>query len=716
MDGKSILLLTFFTSFSNICVTSEKNIYIFNSTLNHNTLDCFKNSSVYCRDLDYVLGIISNTSEHKYRRSIKIHVLGEQLLQKNHNLTDLHNFVLSGYADSVIRCTSRKGLIILSSEDIGIANLTFLNCGSKQASQNKNTIFFLAGLFFSNITDITVTGCMITNSTGIGMALLNVGGHVNFIHTHFTGNKNNSMNGSKIHHGLAYVGGGLIVEFNSTNAQHSSNNKYYLYNCTFINNGCTWNAKNVTDPTEADNKHVIFGCGGGMAMAFKGKSKNNTVHMEKCKFLNNLADWGGGYYFLFEDKANSNFVLMKHVTIKFNHGVLSGGGGRFFFNPCFNLTEMTYLQPNYFMQENCYYFNNYAGWGGGVSVFGSSLSSTTLSFIDSHWVQNKALVGTALGFLSGLNTQQGWLNKQLSCGGMPYKVELLNCEFKCNSITDKGSSENFIVGTGTIYVEEAAINMENVSLSFNKGTPLVLDLSDVSISGNVSFHNNSGYEGGAIALYGRSKIILKKDSTLNFTSNSAFLRGGAIYAYSQGPNLKAFHANLLDRSTCFFTYELNKPPNDWSATVIFEDNMAPDKSGKSIYCDTLQFCRVYGSISKALEWKPFIYVNSKVGEPEIVTDPVEIYTFNYNWVGFPGQKLTPKVTLKDEKGQPTNGLLKMSLSNSETGVNLGEQVSEYIYISDDKSSVPINFVSNNLKEEFNLTLSSVYTQIIKTTV
>ena len=719
MDGKYILLLAIFMSFNNFFVTSERNIYVSNSTRSHNSIDCFKNSSVYCRTLDYVLEIISNASKsgHKYRTSIKIHVLGDQLLEENHNLTGLYNFVLSGDGNSVIRCLSRRGLIILSSEDIGVEHLTFLNCGSKQASQNKNTIFFLAGLFFSNIINVNVTGCMITNSTGIGMALLNVGGHVTFIHTHFTGNKNNSMNGNKIREGLAYVGGGLIIEFNdSTNAQHSSNNEYFLYNCTFINNGCTWNAKNEIDPTEADKKDVIFGCGGGMAMTFKGKSKNNSVHMENCTFSENLADWGGGYYFLFENKANGNFVLLKNVTAKSNHGVLSGGGGRFFFDPCFNFSEMTYLPPNYFVQENCSYFDNQAGWGGGVSVFGSSLSNTNLSFTNSHWVNNQALVGAALGFLSGLNTQQEWLNNEYSCSGMPYKVELLNCQFKCNRITNKGSFQNFFVGTGTIYVEEASIKMENVFLSSNNGTPLVLDLSDVYISGNVTFCNNSGNEGGAMALYGRSKIILKKYSNLTFTSNTAFLRGGAIYAYSQGPNLKAYHANLLERSTCFFTYEFNEPPNNWSASVIFEDNKAPKKSGKSIYCDTLQFCRTYGSISKALEWKPFIYVNSSAGEPEIVTDPVKIHTFNYNWVGFPGQKLSPDVTLKDEKDQPTNGLLKMSLSNSETGVHLGEQVSEYIYISDGKSSVPINFVSSKLKEEFDLTLSSVYTQVIKTTV
>ena len=729
MGGKYIFFFAVFITFSILCLTYEHNIFISNST-GQNRPDCVTNSSLKCKTLDYVLRIITNAS--KLRASTKIQVQDNQLLLENYNLTGLNNFVLSGDVKSpgrsVIKCKSHRGLIILSSKDIVIESITFLNCGSEQKSQNNVDVSFHAGLFFSNITNVKVDDCVITNSTGIGMALLDVGGHVNFTQTSFTENVNNSRYGSQVKYGLAHVGGGLIIEFTynySENVRSSSNNSYTFYKCTFINNGCTWNAKQEPEPQEADGNNVIFGCGGGLAMTFKGNANSNFVYLEQCIFRKNLADWGGGYYFLFEKNTVNNIVKFRNVTAESNYGVFSGGGGRFFIQPCFNFSEAVKVQNNFFEQEDCWYSNNSAGWGGGVSVYGSSgkienptFNRSMMTFVNSCWIHNQAVVGSALGFLATSIEQRNKFVEN-DCNGLPYTVELQNCEFRDNKIcSNMQRYEQSIVGTGTVYVDVASVVLKNVLFSSNNGTALVLDLSSVYILGNVSFHNNSGDEGGAVALFGRSKIVLGENSSLLFNSNNAALRGGAIYAYSQGPNLKAFKVNLLYRSTCFFSYiDSSIQPGNWSARVTFSNNLAPKKSGKSVYCDTLQFCRNYGSLSEALEWKPvFSYENRTEDEPDIVTDPVNMSTLHSYWIGFAGQQLSPKVILLDEKGQPTNGLLKMSLKDSDDHVKLAKRVSKYIYISENKSSVPISFNSRKETGDFKLTLSSVYTQVIKTTV
>ena len=726
MGAKYILFFVVLSNFSNLCLTYEHQIFISNST-GRNTPDCVTNSNLTCQTLDYAFGKIANVSEPDYvnlRNSTKIQVQGNQLLLENYTLTGLDNFVLSGNR-SVIKCESHRGLIILSSKDIVIEHVTFLNCGSEQKSQNKANISFHAGLFFSSITNLNVNDCVIINSTGIGMALLDVGGYVMFTHTHFTGNRKNSRNGSQVLHGLAQVGGGLIIEFtynNTENVQSSSNNSYVFYKCNFTYNGCTWNTKQETEPEEADRNNVIFGCGGGLAMTFKGNAQGNFVFLDHCIFKNNLADWGGGYYFLFEEKTVQNVVKLRNVTAESNYGIFSGGGGRFYFDPCFNYSEVMKVMPNWFEQENCSYYNNSAGWGGGVSVFGSSGKEKNpkidrnMVFVNSHWIHNQAVVGSALGFLA---TSIEHRNKfvENECNGLPYTVELQSCVFRDNKITSKmGESEQSVVGTGTLYVDVASIVLKNVSFFSNNGTALVLDLSNVYIFGNVSFYDNSGNEGGAVALYGRSRIVLGENSSLMFTSNTAALRGGAIYAYSQGPNLKAFKSHLLDRSTCFFSYiNPSALPGSWLAEVTFMNNSAPGKSGRSVYCDTLQFCRNYGNLAEALQWNHvFHYDNSTDGEPNIVTDPVVMSTLNSNWIGFAGQHISPNITLLDEKNQATNGLLKMTLNDQD--VKLAKHVSEYIYISDGKSSVPVSFNSKKETGDFKLTLSSVYTQVIKTTV
>ena len=717
--------------------TFENNVFIFSNSTGHNKIDCITNSSIHaCATLDYVFGIMSNESKfpelaYKLRRSTKIEVYGEQFLQENYNLTGLYYFALRGVGDverSVVKCKSHRGLVILSSEDVAIEHMTFVNCGSIQRNEDIKNVSFQAGLFFSNITNVSVTDCIIINSTGIGMALLNVGGHVMFAYTKFIGNMNISTNGSKVKSGLAHVGGGIIIEFtynDTENIQSSNNNHYMFYKCSFIRNGCKWNTKNDPEPKEADKNHVIFGCGGGLGMTFKENAHGNIVHLMNCTFAKNLADWGGGYYFFFDNKSQNNSVHLSNVTAESNHAVFSGGGGRFYFTPCFNYTEILSVPRNYFHQELCHYLNNYAGWGGGVSVFGSTVYNEdgkhqSLLFSNCHWISNKAIVASALGFVSNAIRLQQWYVRN-NCSGLPYTVELKNCEFRENKIsTTFQENKKFLVGIGTVYVDEAPIRMQNVYFTLNDGTPLVLDLTSVYIRGYVSFYSNSGDEGGAIALYGRSTIILHKNSNLTFVSNTAHLRGGAIFAYSQGPNLKAFQVHLLYRSTCFFSYiEPGVQPSSWSGVhVVFQNNSAPSGSGKSVYCDTLQFCRAYGSIKVALQWKPvFKYLNSTPNEPEIVTDPVEINTTNSDWTGFPGQQLIPNITLFDEKEQKTNGLFKMSLTQlANSKVKVGKHVSKYIYISDGRSSVPVSFESKNLTGRFNLTLSSVYTQVIKTTV
>ena len=397
------------------------------------------------------------------------------------------------------------------------------------------------------------------------MALVNVGGMVAFSHTYFTGNIFRSENGSKVESGIAHVGGGLTIEFTyskNDKAFAGKNNIYKFHNCSFINNGCNWNEKNASNPTEGNGENVIFGCGGGIAATFKSHSEGNAIQLIDCILRDNIADWGGGYYVLFEGKSFNNVAYFRNVSMESNYAALSGGGVRF-----------SFLQ----------------------------------------WSR-------------------------------------------------------------------------------------------------------------ALDMFGRSRIILGENSHLYFTSNRASLRGGAIYAYSQGPNLKAFTGNLLVRSSCFFGYiNTSVPPRRWSARVTFAKNSAPSKSGKSVYCDTLQFCRSYGNVKSALQWSPVFHYTKNTheydAEPEIMTDPVQMNTSKNHWSGFIGESISPKVTLLDEKGDATKGLLKLSvISSDNSSIHLGKRVSHYIYINDGKSSVPISFNGNSSKENFRVRLSAVYTQMMEITV
>lgn len=713
----------------------DHNITVSNET-GHNDFECLHNSSglLKCQTLDFVLNELMNSTS--LQSSTKIEIEGNQTLQKNYNLTKLTDFALCGAAKnqkSEIECNFGSGLIIQSSKRIDIERLSFRGCGSKQQSNDHENRSFYTGIFLVNTFDVRIHHCNISDSIGIGMTLFDVGGRVTFHHSVFQRNRGNLPKRTEFLSGVpvADVGGGVMVKF--TYRSDLSNSVYYFHHCKFINNDCTWNSpgekKNQYGPAElVGDKSDMFGYGGGIGMFFRGQSQNNMVTIDHCEFKNNSADWGGGYLFYFHDKSQNNSVKLKHVISHSNNANFAGGGGMFGLFSHIGYSDGVKFRPNYFKHAHCKYQYNSGRWGGAIAIDGSTEFSENyhknfnLSFNHCIWFRNQAVVGSALGLLSKWIYSQQQV-KQPSGKQLAYIIQLAHCTFKKNIIIDyitEGTGK-VVIGTGTIFSDIASIIMQNVSLSFNNGTALVLDWSYVYLYDYVIFHKNNGCKGGAIALYGRSGVILGENSLLNFSSNAALLQGGAIYAHSQGADLDAFQVQILERPTCLFSYsKMHVPPENWTAKVTFYNNSAPLKSGKSVYADTLQFCRNHGSLERALEWIPvFDYIPSSQDNntlnPEIVTDPVTIKTEKNSWKVFPGQKFNPIIDLRDEKNQTTNGLLKISVKSNSL-VDLEKEVSHYIYISNGKSATPLYLRSSKQTGIYDIALSSVYTQVIRTTL
>ena len=63
------------------------------------------------------------------------------------------------------------------------------------------------------------------------------------------------------------------------------------------------------------------------------------------------------------------------------------------------------------------------------------------------------------------------------------------------------------------------------------------------MNGTSVFHNNTGIDGGGLALYRNSYLVFYENSVLNFTNNTA-QRGGAIFVDDQ-PGVQ---------DPCFFQY------------------------------------------------------------------------------------------------------------------------------------------------------------------
>ena len=117
--------------------------------------------------------------------------------------------------------------------------------------------------------------------------------------------------------------------------------------------------------------------------------------------------------------------------------------------------------------------------------------------------------------------------------------------------------------------------LNNVSITNNNVTGLLAYRTAVVINGTSVFYNNTGIDGGGLAMYGESYLVFDENSLLNFTSNIAKQRGGAVFVHT-----------LLANSPCFYQYSEGTQPQ--STRANFFGNIAKIAGtvlyGGSEYC------------------------------------------------------------------------------------------------------------------------------------
>ena len=115
----------------------------------------------------------------------------------------------------------------------------------------------------------------------------------------------------------------------------------------------------------------------------------------------------------------------------------------------------------------------------------------------------------------------------------------------------------------TVCAEFVTLVLNNVSITNNNATGLYAYRTVIRINNDSTsvFHNNTGTDGGGLAMYGESYLVFEENSLLNFTNNKAKHRGGAIfvntlnsakspcfYQYVQGTSLQSTKAYFIGNS------------------------------------------------------------------------------------------------------------------------------------------------------------------------
>ena len=668
----------------------------------------------------------------------------------------MKNFELVGQGakpdDVKITCETNASLSFILSDNIFFEGIKLQKCGgwrpsavnAKKPYSGLDGVNFKVALDFRYCRNIQFANVEISLSPGLGVNSYDVGGVVNFTNCVFADNtaandhnstntheKSNAEELETQHKDYVFSGGGVYLALdpygrntvNVTPSQHDSyqhNNTFIFRNCSFLRNEAVWlNGSKAQD--FVDTPELPFSRGGGLAVYFRSNASGCTVKIESCHFINNRANWGGGLQVGMEEETRNNHLTMEDTRFENNKGFLAGGGARMS-----NLIKGAHPHLNTFTANNCSFVNNKAIWGGGTSLYGSSIPGKCAKHTDAdvsqfffsrcQWTDNAGTVGAAGGaFL--LNQNEDQIGPEV-----PYHISFNGCAFLRNQVVRL--KELVSIGEGALYtVEVPLVFRGNVSFINNTRTAVALDGATMEIHERVYFINNRGLRGGAVAMYGRSRIVFNEDSYVLFEGNQCDGQGGALYIHAPGPPLVGFNATGTNTHACFFGYvNSSLDYDDWKTKVIFQGNKAPYSSaGNSVYATTLKNCRRAGEPrqnNSVMRWK-FIEFKDRNGKSssikeEVTTDPVDIQYDIADWEVAPSELFNATLRLIDEIGNSVLGIVNIKIIPQQQPSTILFYVPSTLFIAN--GSISYLRLVGKSGERFSVELNYMGRQILTETI
>lgn len=639
--------------------------------------------------------------QDKFKNSTTIRISpGNYTLNTSFTFENMNSLTITGESRNItnvsIQCSGNSsGLAFIRCRNTAIQDVSLVSCGTLHNSSSYNNPLFYSALFVKENTDFKLQDIVIEKSLGIGVTMYDTTGHVIIDSVTFENNGPNSLNcqyqeskeNARNVHNMAKAGGGLYIEFtydeSDRNYLKNSISNYHVLQSIFKGNIAPYSELvNGRFKRPGGVKHIGFSRGGGLSIYIRGSAENNSFFIDSCIFEDNQAIWGGGYFIQFLDTANGNNIKITNTNVTRNMACFGGGAFQLSIISSINQSDSQYI-PNNILSAFCWFSNNSAVSGGGGTIFGrTSLGHVDNSYYFNNctWEANEATTGFAL-------TLKLWDYDQGLFGpNSPFKVKLSDCHIIANTMRDVSK---YGWGVGTVYDFLVPLFLTNVHFIENTNTSLILDTSSVQVYENVTFTRNTGYKGGAVAMYGEASFHLKKGSRLTFDGNTASEKGGAIFVETPGPDsVPIVRNNYLQTHECFFKYEDSTiHPDEWETEVIFIENKAPYATGYSIYTNSLRDCiRPNEDMVRVLEWKGFHYYHQNASNStvkrhfEIVTDAIHINSKKSDWSVPPAQLFSPQVTLLDEKNNSVYGIIHVSIhpANDPSTVTLGTPSSLFL--------------------------------------
>ena len=583
---------------------------------------------------------------------------------------------------SLVCTRSGVGFKFVNVTNLHVSSITFDGCGLTYNTKEMDNLLssVKVGLLLSHCENVTLYDVTIRNGAGSGLVLNQTRGTIQITNSSFEANcQNESV--------LAVAGGAYIETVHNTDRE----TVYSIDDCRFVNNWCS--VPSFTDGLGSSTKYDGFGQGGGMRLVFKLNTSNNHINIANSEFSNNTALWGGGFRVRYVDSPKNNLISVKDSKFVKNKSIYNGGGIDIGFAAYYTQEK----EPNNIAQfKKCTVQENEAGqYGGGIRIYSSrnKIVPMNISFTECTLSNNKALYGPAVDMLPR--------SLDIYSDGFLSRISFQTCYFTSNSVINKSDKSSNTVfkhyesGKGVFSCANFFVNFRGRTVfEHNKGSAMYLSSCKIQFENgaHVYYVNNTGYDGGAIVLFGASVLYVQDNSSILFVNNTAVRRGGAIMYFSSNEH------DFVALKSCFIQYLGDLSVAERSVKFQFFDNKAA--YGQAIFASTLRPCQrlcihkqetkltVYKSTSINVSFScigDFTFNEGTDITKEVSTSGERLVSKS-NLTGsipaIPGRELTLEFSMIDELSHPTYDTFHASIKNINDGdISID---SGYFYVSERK--------------------------------
>ena len=647
-------------------------------------VECDQNVNKSCQDksLEQIAeDVMIKNKQNGAEVRLEINILLPLLtLRRRVNFSGLDFLSIRGM-DSVINCTSRKAGIIFSDiASLVLNDVTVTNCGAEV-----HTAFteYSSAVSIIRCQDVSTSSLVITRNKGTGLIIVDHhGGRINISSSEFTDNTLPVRDPS--YFDLQGGGGVFIGDFEQDPPSLIS---IQFDDCLFEKNVPFTRYYSFLFTDDLGETVRGDGRGGGLYIALERSLSDVHIAITNCNFTGNQGFLGGGLSIEIEggvSETTENITVMVEESTFERNGCSEfdatgiGGGAHLTFNT-FNRPKLT---SSWYVLSNVNFINNCAELGGGVYFFSNHelvplTTHQSLVFDECTFKHNCAHTGSAVDITPNIFDR-------FSSGFLITPV-FRDCTFADNTVVVNSQNSQTARGIGTIYASLYNVRFDGYNRFLNNfGTALnVVDgVADFSNS-SAYFFNNTGVQGGAVALIGSSALKVGPNLTYTFSNNVAQDRGGGIYI-----QLIDNHDFTISRS-CFIQYadagnsSRFIPFVDFNANITFVQNRAEVGIGHAIFATSFHPCQVVSNstgirrayivvnISEIFTVRGMEFDADPKFQPQVSTDGAELRTSHDQQFPLriiPGEQYRHHVRMFDDVGNLVNETLRAAVSNKNVTV------------------------------------------------